>query len=337
MTRCVVPLRTSVEWFDNPLSPAIEGRVKQAAVLYDEVVVEDGLLEIDITDGGSIQQWLPPEMSTTERMAKANRPVAVGAPVTLSMAIQEGPGMPAEAEKAHVMMAGQLQQRYVAELMYSVLSHVAEFNDGWATISFTGDRDASSIDAGLPFKSSQAVWDRTLMPELRQRSPWLREFAIKAFDRDAALAAAINADLHVSPLFKPIAAHRSSTREPRDGPLTTLEYLFPNVTAMPWQLVMEFREHEACLAARAKLRSIVDHAQEHGPYAAEARLSRDLVLAEKDLRRRHSFSERLGKIAASFVPLAGGALGEAASAAADHERGKADWGAAVSLLAVERT
>lgn len=61
VARCIFPLRTSVEWFDNQASPAIEGRAKQAAVLYDEVVFEDGFVEIDITDGGSIQAWHPSE------------------------------------------------------------------------------------------------------------------------------------------------------------------------------------------------------------------------------------------------------------------------------------
>jgi hypothetical protein len=59
MTRCFFPLRTSVEWFDNPESPAIEGRIKQAAVLYDELLFEDGMVEIDITDHGAIHGWRP--------------------------------------------------------------------------------------------------------------------------------------------------------------------------------------------------------------------------------------------------------------------------------------
>ncbi len=40
MRRIFLPLRTSVELFDDPTSPQATTRAKQAAVLYDEVIFE---------------------------------------------------------------------------------------------------------------------------------------------------------------------------------------------------------------------------------------------------------------------------------------------------------
>jgi hypothetical protein len=46
------------------------------------------------------------------------------------------------------------------------------------------------------------------MPDLRTEQPWLRDFVIKAFDRDAALAERLEATFNVSPLFEPMFAAR---------------------------------------------------------------------------------------------------------------------------------
>jgi hypothetical protein len=176
VSRCVFPLRTSVEWFDDHASPTIEGRVKQAAVLYDQVLFEDGFVEIDITDGGAMHMWHPPEAATPERLEQVNRRVEAGAPVVFSMGKQPARGVPAAPEDMHVMLAGSLEQRYVAELMYSVMSRFADYNDGWAQISFTGSLSASDFDRWLPHRSTRASWDKRLMPELRADQPWLRDY-----------------------------------------------------------------------------------------------------------------------------------------------------------------
>jgi hypothetical protein len=230
-----------------------------------------------------------------------------------------------------VMMAGSLQQRYVAELMYSVMNHFAAYNDGWAQITFTGNLSASDFDRWLPHRSTRASWDKELMPDLRTKQPWLRDFVIKAFDRDAALAERLEATFNVSPLFEPMfAARRPEAAAPTAE--ETLTYLFPDVSDLPWEVVMEFREHDAAGEARARLQDAVERAQRDGITAANNQLTRDMIFADKDLRKRHSLKERLTKMAVSVVPVAGGALTEGAGAAADAARGKHDWIAALRLL-----
>ncbi len=331
MSRCAFPLRTSVEWFDDPASPAIEGRVKQAAVLYDELLFEDGFVEIDITDNGALHTWHAPEAATTERLEQANRRVEAGVPLVLTMGKQPARGVPAAAEDMHVMMAGSLQQRYVAELMYSVMSRFADYNDGWAQITFTGDLNASAFDRWLPHRSARMSWDKELMPDLREKQPWLRDFVIKAFDRDAALAERLEATFNVSPLFEPmLAARRPDAATPTSEGMLT--YLFPDVSELPWEVVMEFREHDAAREARARLQEAVERAQRDGITAADNQLTRDMVFADKELRKRHSLKERLTKMAVSVVPVVGGALTEGAGAATEAARGKHDWVAALKLL-----
>lgn len=331
MSRCVFPLRTSVEWFDDPVSPTIEGRVKQAAVLYDELLFEDGFVEIDITDGGAMHMWYPPEAATPERLEEANRPIETGAPVVFSLGKQPAQGVPAAPEDMHVMMAGSLQQRYVAELVYSVMSRFADYNDGWGQITFTGNRSAHDLDRWLPHRSTRALRDEELMPDLREEHPWLRDFVVKAFDRDATLAEELDATFNVSPLFQPmLGARRPEAATPTSE--ETLTYFFPDVSDLPWEVVMEFREHDAAGEARARLQEAVERAQADGITAADNQLTRDMLFAERELRKRHSLVERVTKMAVSVVPVAGGVLSEGAGAAAEGARGKHDWVAALRLL-----
>ncbi len=87
-----------------------------------------------------------------------------------------------------------------------------------------------------------------------------------------------------------------------------LRYLFPNVTDLSWEVVMEFRAHDASREARSKLQEAVERTRQDGAIAADNALTRDMLFAEKELRRRHSLPERLSKVVASIIPLAGGAL-----------------------------
>jgi hypothetical protein len=103
------------------------------------------------------------------------------------------------------------------------------------------------------------------------------------------------------------------------------------VSDLPWEVVMEFREHDAAGEARARLQDAVERVQRDGITAADNQLTRDMIFADKDLRKRHSLKERT-KMAVSVVPVAGGALTEGAGAAADAARGKHDWVAALRLL-----
>lgn len=331
MGRCVFPLRTSVEWFDDPKSPAIEERVKQAAVLYDELLFEGGFVEIDITDGGAIQMWHPPEDATAERLELANRVLETGSPVVLSIGKQPARGVPAQPEDMHTLMSGSLQQHYMSELMYSVMNRFAEYNDGWAKIAFTGHLSASDFDRWLPHRSSSALRNEELMPDLRTRHQWLRDFVAKAFDRDSALAEHLDATFNVSPLFQPMLELRSphAAAHSQEG---ILSHLFPDVSDLPWEVVMEFREHDAAREARLRIAAAVERAEQDGISAADAQFTRDLVFAEKDLRKRHSIPERLAKMLVSVVPVAGGLLTEGTSAAVEAKRDRQDWVAALRLI-----
>jgi hypothetical protein len=61
LNRVFFPLRSNVGWFQSAdLRSQIADRVKQALLIYDEVVVEDGTYMAAITEHGSSAPYLPP-------------------------------------------------------------------------------------------------------------------------------------------------------------------------------------------------------------------------------------------------------------------------------------
>lgn len=292
-------------------------------MLYDELVFEDGFVEVDITDTWWTQIWHPPESATEERLAIANRPVKPGAEGFFALG--------ASADDMRVAIPGSWRRHYVAELMYSVVSRFAEYNDGWAQIAFTGRLDAKDFDPHSPTRSRLALSDAQLLPELRGADRWLREFVVKAFDRDSALAEEVDATFNVSPLFQPVLTKRrpESGRSNAEG---VLKYMFPDVSDLPWERVMEFREHPAAAEARERLHEVTTRALEDGIGAADNQITRDMMFAEKELRKRYSGSERTARIIASIVPVPGNLLSEGVTAVVESARRKRDWVAALTLL-----
>lgn len=60
MRRIFFPLKSGVELFEDRSSPQAVTRAKEAAVIYDEVIFEEGLYDITITPEGSTNFWTPP-------------------------------------------------------------------------------------------------------------------------------------------------------------------------------------------------------------------------------------------------------------------------------------
>src|ERR1700761_7043227 len=90
------PLRSAVELFADPRSPDAVTKAKEAAVLYDELIFEDGLLDVSITPNGSANFWNPPDAMTPELLDRSRRINVVGSPMTLAIGTEAEPGVPAE-------------------------------------------------------------------------------------------------------------------------------------------------------------------------------------------------------------------------------------------------
>jgi hypothetical protein len=237
---------------------------------------------------------------------------------------------------------GNLSAEYITEFHTGILDDLAQFEPGWVdAIQGSGldvprSTPVGALIAELNFEDSR---DRSLMAEA---NPWLREFVYKSFNRDAATAAALGSAFNVTPLFAPLIEHHGVEA---DLPGTTaLAVTVPNVRVLPWEAIVEFREHPGSREARAKLREFDQRAAEGDPQAAYAcllavsqEITTTLFRVIKEQRRR--LPEQMGEEAllnaVSLVPVVGPAVAVTSSlaqAVLEDRRFQRSWVAALMSL-----
>jgi hypothetical protein len=187
MSRIYFPLKSSVELFDDREGPEAVTRVKQAAILYDEVVIEDGLFTAAISTQGGNSWWEPWSWVDEEKLKHTRRKGKPGSPLSLGVQRQAGPGEPGEGPM-HMFSQGGLIIDYAAEFHTGILDDLAEFEPDWLEVIAPG-----GTPAGWPEKLRDTVrqldqgifFDRDLM---KDRNTFEKDFIAKNFNQDAALA-----------------------------------------------------------------------------------------------------------------------------------------------------
>lgn len=341
VSRCLFPLQTSVELFDDPTSPAATTRVKQAAVLYEELLIEGGLYEIDLTSAGSFSNWLPPEHLTPERLVESRRVIELGAPVTFTIGEEEAEGVPAPPEAMRTLVDAPLSKRYVAEFYSGVLDELAPFGPDWVRELVVPPKvpTATKLGHAIWRPNSADSFDKNLM---RDRDRWRRRFTYQAFNRDAALAGSLDAAFNLTSLFEPMLAR--GQLEPRTAGETALRVVAPDLGRLPWEAIIEFREHGGSEEARAKLgefdrRAAESESADALEYFARVsqEVTRALFQAVKELRPKlgEEVAKETAKTGVSLIPFAGPFLEKVATAAElGHETHKwrHSWVAALMEL-----
>ena len=263
--RILFPLRTSVELFHDPRSPDAVTKAKEAAVLYDELIFEFGLLDVTITPQGGSHFWIPPEQMTDALRARSRRPVA-GDPFTLLMGKQETRDIP--AEEMHVMVSGEISNAYLAEFHTGILDELETFHPDWVrTIDIGGEAHPGRVGEPLYEEIRHLNFsdfgDNELMPDVES---FLRAYISKSFNRDAVVATDLGASFPTTPLFRPMVDRRGV--DPDLAGSEALSVIVGDVGALPWEAVVEFREHHGSRDAREQLREFERLANEADPQDA---------------------------------------------------------------------
>jgi hypothetical protein len=92
------PLRSNIAYFET-MGPSldIEARVKQMAMLSDELLFEPGMLDVTISEEGSFDSHIPLSQLSEEDIRKRRQAVSAGEPVGFWIGPQSAPGEPAPA------------------------------------------------------------------------------------------------------------------------------------------------------------------------------------------------------------------------------------------------
>jgi hypothetical protein len=334
-------LRSSVELFEDPSSPTAVARAKEAACLYDHVIFEPGLLDVTIATHGLTPWWHPPGHLTPELRAQARRPMS--GPVSIAFGAQPARGVPAPPEAMRAISLGDLNVRYVAEFHSGILDDLAEFEADWVSVQGGGSIDQShpigrEVAAQIDALNRDDRRDPTLMPDADH---WVRSYVSQSFNRDAVLATELGAAFNITPLFAPMVERREV--RPVASGSQSLSYIVPNVGGLPWEAIVEFREHPGSKEARLKLREFDERAADDPRAAYEymhragQEITSALFAALKE--QRTSLPEELAKEAllgaVELVPGVGPLVSKASSATQafiDSRRSRRNWTSALMLL-----
>jgi hypothetical protein len=259
-------LHCSVELFADPQTPTAVTKAKEAAVLFDRVIFEAGLLDVTITPSGSSTWWTPPHQLTDEKLADTRRPIPLGSDVVMAFGAQSAPGVPATEMRAFVN--DKLSARYMAEFHTGILDELVLHEPDWVEVIAIGTQDPPrSTPSGKAI--AELNWSDFRAPDLiADQDSFLRSFVYKSFNHDLVLAANFESTFTITRLFEPMLEHRGVDAHTTGD--QALSIVVPNIGRLPWEAVGEFREHPGSGEAREMLRTFETIAAQQEPEDAYA-------------------------------------------------------------------
>ena len=183
--------------------------------------------------------------------------------MTLAIGQQQAAGQP--AEEMSVFLHGEISASYVSEYYTGIIQELAKFEPPWARkVTIGGSDNAQELGhevyAAIRELNFSDLGDQDLLPDT---DSFLKSFIYQSFNRDSLLAAGMEASFSVTPMFTPMVSRRGL--QPELAGSEALSVLVPDLTKVPWEAVIEYREHAGSSEARDRLREFERLAQEEEP------------------------------------------------------------------------
>lgn len=347
MTRIYLPLRSSIELFLDRESPEPVTRAKQAAILYDEVVFEDGLLDASLTHDGSIVNYMPRGMFTNGDLQLARTVYPAGSGFRVEATVNPGSTDPLQPEIVIPAFEGEFTGKYAAEWYSGVIEELQHLKPPWAK-AFQMD-DERLKEVGL-VPIVEEIGQSVSTVDLGSMDPIRKAFLVQSFSRDAAVASSLQASVHVTSLYEPLLAGASGLGLQRDpSGEAALGVVVPDVGDLTWEEISEFRDHPGSNEARARLREVEEYAVTQEPADVlefHARVSREVadmlfaVIADMSGTVTGGVAREAANVGISFIPFVGPILGPGVSMAETlNERihNRRSWHAALMKLRRQRS
>ncbi len=248
------PLCSNVAYFETT-GPRLNlvGRVKEMAILSDELFFEPGILDVNVAELGLSSWWLPPGALTDEEIRKRRR-AAKGGRFYFGVAEQKGPGQPA-AGPTHAVIDGALQQGFLAEYELSLREWGLD-DVGWASLGgIPGEAEATAKQ--IAREEDRREWPGRGAPTLSDNS-FLDDRLKKDLNLDLARGAVMGTPVVVDELHAPMLRHKadmeSSQFEGINVPgSAALRAWVPAFHTVPWKDIVALHDHDAIGAFREKL------------------------------------------------------------------------------------
>lgn len=334
------PLRTGVELFSDPSLPDAVTRAKQAAVLYDELIVEAGLYEVTITQSGTMDEWIAPHNLTEEDLLHTRQVPQESDGLTIMVGSTQAPNSSSE------LFSGRVSRAYASEYHSGILDELVAYNVDWLTqvpgsvLSALYSEEAAERKLYNEVKS-QDIGNSSLMNNLRN-DIFLRNWIIKAFHRDAVLSVSQGASFNATTLFTPMFNHREFKADLAGE--QALHIQVPNLEALSWEDALSFRDHPGSVEARSMLREFESKAAHEAPEDARAFLlsvaqnvnaATYSVLSSQELSLKKKAAREAVKAGVSLIPIIGQTSNAAMTAAeigTEWKQNRKSWTGALLKL-----
>jgi hypothetical protein len=243
---CLFALRTNCGFYRNRGELSLRGRIKEAAILYDSILLEHGAYHATISPTGSLDsiQPYPAEPSRLRELG----PTEGSFSLNVRRSDSEGP--------FRTIMAGEVERRFHSEFI--TLAHeIAESLDRripeW--ISFVAFDLTREMESAIGAETRRDESNRNLWR--RRGSTFLKSKVLRNLNHDLA-ASDSNTDVSVDYYFLPLLRRKAQAQGPPGA--RTLRVLVPNVASFSWQQIAEIREHPGVQSFRRQLSEIQEQA-----------------------------------------------------------------------------
>jgi hypothetical protein len=243
------PLRTNIGFFDEPTGYlSLMERIKQAALLYDQLIFEPGVYQGQVHTTGVFDGWIPlshidPEI--VEGMKAGHKPTGGDGFV----------GIEREDGTIHPIFSGDVLRRFFCEF-HSTLQSLNADQLPWIeveryTLINDGDKIAKTFKKHLQKHITGYSDDEY----------WLYDKIFDNLSNDLVLASEMGVSASINAFYLPLLSRVEGVTLAAAPGSAAFQLLVPDVSHLSWEAIVSLREEESLIAFRKKLREFEAHAQ----------------------------------------------------------------------------
>jgi hypothetical protein len=230
-------------------------RLKFASLLYDHVVLEEGVLQMHAGSLGGfsvVEYDLPPEQARWQTPEQRHADQA--SQFQLNIGPEDTPGVPATVMHPVLVSDNEIAWRATLE------PFAAELPPGADWVHFGRTKDPRGDLARI---MSQWTWADQRNPALKAAIPvlFVREAVIKNADRDLAVAADNGLAAAVDPFHMQVVAQRFNDEAGWRLRGYSVPVLYPQVGDLPWEVIADLRREPNIARFRAVLQEVEEETE----------------------------------------------------------------------------
>jgi hypothetical protein len=240
------PLRTNVQYFDSAEARLkLEERVKQASLLYDNLLFEGGVYTATAWEEGSgrtFDWWMPPGAFDVADLARDDE------------RFQPMGGEPYVKFDNFVFASGKAERQFRAQF-HVLLNKMGAENLSWVDVQTFESN--SELDSDI---KELARLDRELVARHVAGTRFLHDKIAYNLNRDLVLISQLQMPASIDEFFSPLLNEKVRL-DPAVG-FSALEVAVPNWSTLKWDELFALREDPSLIEFRKKMESVERVARE---------------------------------------------------------------------------